>query len=90
MLLGLDRRHHPKGYGLFKRDGKPELAVRCEYACSARPNLLLEVPVRQFRVNATPYDTGWAFGTVQPQPDHDDFGRPAATRPGGILVGLKG
>jgi hypothetical protein len=51
--------------------------------------LLLEVPVRQFHVNATPYDPGRALGTVQPQPDHDDFGRPTAMRLGGISVGLR-
>jgi hypothetical protein len=71
----------------YAADRFVEVAVRCEYARYARPNLLLEVPVRQFRVNATPYDPGRALGTVQPQPELDDFGRPAATRPGGSWWG---
>jgi hypothetical protein len=40
-------------------------------------------------VNATPYDPGQALGSIQPQPDYDDFGKPGATRPGGISVGLR-
>jgi hypothetical protein len=34
---GLDRRPPPQGYGLFKRDGKLELAVRSEYARTPAP-----------------------------------------------------
>jgi hypothetical protein len=59
-----------------------ELAVRCEYARYARPRLLLAPPVNGFGVNACPYDTGRALGSVHPRPDPDATPGTEASEPG--------
>jgi hypothetical protein len=66
-----------------------ELAVRCEYARYARPRLLLAPPVGGFGVNACPYDTGRALGSVHPRPGPDATPGTEGSEPGGISVGLR-
>jgi len=81
------------GWAAMRADNKAsrvvELAVRCEYARYARPNLLLEVPVSGFKVNACPYDPRQALGGVQPEPDPDAPWGSEVTRSGGISLGIR-